>query len=310
MRPEAGRRRLATTEPTGKESAEMLTQKEIKTSVVSRDGTAIAYWTSGDGPSLVLIHGTPADHTRWWPLIPYLVPQFTVHAIDRRGRGASGDGPEYRLEREYEDVAAVVDAIAVASGESVDLYGHSHGGIVAFGAATLTTNIRKLVTYEGWPVPDPSIYALPAHVVRLMDKRLAAGDRDGLVEALFRSVEDISDADMAELRSAPSWPGRVAAAHTVPREILAETKARLEPEQAAKINVPVLLVTGEKSADPARTEVGAVAAALPDAQVMVLAGQQHIADIIDPKTFARHLLGFLRGPMLRQGAEEASPRLY
>jgi pimeloyl-ACP methyl ester carboxylesterase len=288
----------------------MLTHTEIKTSVVSRDGTAIAYWTSGDGPPLVLVHGTPADHTRWRPLVPYLVPHFTVHAIDRRGRGASGDGPEYRLEREYEDVAAVVDAIAVASGESVDLYGHSHGGIVAFGAATLTTNIRKLVLYEGWPVPDPSIYALPAQVVRLMDKLLAAGDRDGLVEALFRSVEDISDADMAELRSAPSWPGRVAAAHTVAREISAETKSRLEPEQAAKINVPVLLVTGEKSADPARTEVGAVAAALPDAKVLTLAGQQHIADIIDPETFARHLLGFLREPTLPDGAEEAGPRLF
>ena len=104
------------------------------------------------------------------------------------------------LEREYEDVAAVV----AASGEQVDVYGHSHGGIVAFGAATLTGNIRRLVLYEGWPVPDPSIYALPADVVRRMDKLLAEGDRDGVVEALFRSVEEISDEDMAALRSAPS----------------------------------------------------------------------------------------------------------
>jgi pimeloyl-ACP methyl ester carboxylesterase len=278
----------------------MLTHTEIKTTVVSRDGTEIAYWTSGDGPPLVLVHGTPADHTRWRPLIPYLVPQFTVHAIDRRGRGASGDGPEYRLEREYEDVAAVVDAIAVASGEHVDVYGHSHGGFVAFGAATLTQNIRKLVLYEGWPLPDPSIYALPADAMRRMDQLLAAGDRDGVVETLFRSIQVVSDEDMAALRSAPSWTGRVAAAHTVTREILGETEARLEPEQAAKIRVPVLLVTGEESADPAKSEVGAVAAALPDAQVLVLAGQPHIADILDPKTFAKHLLEFLHGPALSQ----------
>jgi pimeloyl-ACP methyl ester carboxylesterase len=166
----------------------------------------------------------------------------------------------------------VVDAVAATSGERVDLYGHSHGGIVAFGAATLTANIRKLVLYEGWPVPDPSIYALPADVVRRMDKLLSDGDRDGVVEALFRSVEEMSDEDMDALRSAPSWPGRVAAAHTVTREISGETQARLEAAQAAKISVPVLLIIGEESADPAKREVGAVAAALPDARLSVLPG--------------------------------------
>lgn len=82
------------------------------------------------------------------------------------------------------------------------------------------------------------------------------------------------------------------------REILGETKARLEAEQAAKINAPVLLLTGERSTDPAKPEVGAVAAVLPDARLLVLPGQQHIADIFDPETFARHLLGFLHGRTL------------
>jgi 2-polyprenyl-6-methoxyphenol hydroxylase-like FAD-dependent oxidoreductase len=78
----------------------MPTQAEIKTSVVSRDGTQIAYWTSGCGPPLVLVQGAPADHTRWRPLLPYLEPHVTVHALDRRGRGASTDTPAYRLERD------------------------------------------------------------------------------------------------------------------------------------------------------------------------------------------------------------------
>jgi pimeloyl-ACP methyl ester carboxylesterase len=272
----------------------MPTHTEIMTRVASRDGTEIAYWTSGSGPPIVLVHGSPADHTRWRPLIPYLEHRVTVHAIDRRGRGASGDAPKYSLEREYEDIAAVVDAVAATSGEAVDVYGHSHGGIVAFGAATLTAHIRKLVLYEGWPVPDPSIYALPADVMRRMDKLLAEGDRDGVVEALFRSIEEMSDDDMSLLRSAPSWPGRIAAAHTVTRELTAETQARLDAEQAAKIAVPVLLMTGEKSTDPAKAAVGAVAAALPDVRLLVLAGQQHVADILDPETFARRLLEFLR----------------
>ena len=267
----------------------------VKSSVVSRDGTVIAYWTSGDGPPLVLVHGAPADHTRWRPLLPYLEQRVTVHAIDRRGRGGSGDAGEYRLELEYEDVAAVVDAVAAEPGGPVDVYGHSHGGIVAFGAATLTPNIRKLVLYEGWPVPDPSIYALPADVLTRIGELLGAGDRDGVVEALFRAVEELSDEDMASHREATSWAGRVAAAHTLPREIAGETGAGLEAEQAARIRAPVLLVTGETSTDPARTEVSAVAAALPDARHLELSGQQHVADILEPETFAQHLLEFLHG---------------
>ncbi|MGH2556343.1 MAG: alpha/beta fold hydrolase [Actinomycetota bacterium] len=202
--------------------------------VVSGDGTEIAYWTSGEGPPLVVVHGTPADHTRWRPLLPYLESHVTVHAMDRRGRGASGDGPEYRLTREFEDLAAVVDAIAVASGSSADVYGHSHGGIVAFGAATLTSNIRKLVLYEGRPVPNPDVYALPPGLEERMDSLLAEGNRDAVVETLFRELEAMSDEDMDAFRAAPSWPGRVAAAHTVTREVRAEMEARLDPELAAR----------------------------------------------------------------------------
>ena len=132
----------------------MPTQTEIKTSVASRDGTQIAYWTSGSGPPLVLVHGAPADHTRWRPLLPYLEPYVTVHALDRRGRGASGDALEYRLEREYEDVAAVVDAVA-ASGQPVDVYGHSHGGIVAFGRRSPDSERPQARPLRGLAGPGP-----------------------------------------------------------------------------------------------------------------------------------------------------------
>jgi pimeloyl-ACP methyl ester carboxylesterase len=273
----------------------MTSHATSKRSAVSRDGTQIVYWTSGYGPPLVLVHGAAADHTRWRPLLPYLEDHVTIHAMDRRGRGGSGDAGAYSLEREYEDVAAVIEAVAAAFEQPVDVYGHSHGAIVAFGAATLTPNLRKLVLYEGWPVPDPSIYALPVEVMNRMHRLLAEGERDGVIEALFRAVLDVSEADMAALRSAPSWPGRVAAAHTVPREIMGETRARLVPEQAAAIGIPVLLVTGEESTDPAKAEAETVAAALPDVRQLVLTGQQHIADILDPETFTKHLLEFLHG---------------
>jgi pimeloyl-ACP methyl ester carboxylesterase len=263
------------------------------TRVASSDGTDIAFWTSGHGEPLVLVHGAAADHTRWRPLLPHLEPHVAVHAIDRRGRGDSGDGPEYALEREYEDVAAVVEAVAKAAGSAVNIYGHSHGGIVAFGAAALSSQIRKLVLYEGWPVPDPSVYALPPGVEDRMDAFLASGDREGVVETLFRSLEEIPDDDMAALRAAQSWAGRVAAAHTVIREIRAETGARLDPHLAAGIKVPVLLLAGAESTDPAKSQVETVATALADARVEVIEGQQHVADILQPRAFAARLLRFV-----------------
>jgi pimeloyl-ACP methyl ester carboxylesterase len=78
--------------------------------VISSDGTHIGYWRTGEGPPLVLIHGTSADHARWDPVLPALQKHFTVYAVDRRGQGGSGDAAEYSLEREVEDVVAVVDS--------------------------------------------------------------------------------------------------------------------------------------------------------------------------------------------------------
>ena len=265
----------------------------LVSSVSSRDGTAIAYWTTGQGPPLVLVHGTPADHTRWTPLLPQLEPHFTVHAIDRRGRGASGDSSAYALEREFEDVAAVVDEIATATGGPVHVYGHSHGGIVAFGAATLTPNIHKLVLYEGWPVPNPDVFALPHGLDSRMDALIAAGDRDGVVELLFRELEDMSDDDMAAFKAAPSWAGRVAAAHTITREVRGELTARLDPGLAGTITIPVLLITGERSADASTADIASVAAALPDARILLLEAQEHVADVLEPELFAERVLPFL-----------------
>jgi pimeloyl-ACP methyl ester carboxylesterase len=262
--------------------------------VVSGDGTPIAYWTSGEGPPLVLVHGAPADHNRWRPLLPYLEPHATVHAIDRRGRGASGDAPDYELAREFEDVAAVVDAVAQATGTKVDVYGHSFGGLCVFGAATLTANIGRLVLYEGWPPVNPDAGALPPGLGERLDGLLAAGNREAVVETVFREVVRMPEAELSALRAQPSWPARVAAAQLFPREIRAIAEASFDPEQAAKIIVPALLLTGADSADPFVADIETVAAALPDARIVVLEGQQHVADVLAPEVFAGHVVGFLR----------------
>lgn len=263
--------------------------------VKSPDGTEIAVWRSGSGPPLVVVHGTPADHTRWRPLLPYLEPHFSVYTLDRRGRGASTDGPDYSFEREFEDVAAVVDAIAAETGSTARVYGHSLGGNVAFGAANETANIDRLVIYEGWPVPDPSVWALPGDLEARMDALLAQGGREAVVELLFRELEDLSDEDMASFRASPSWPGRVAAAPTITRELRGLTTSVLDVDAARTITVPVLLVTGEHSVDPTRLHAATVAAALPNARVLELDGQGHVADVLAPEDFTAQVLPFLSG---------------
>jgi pimeloyl-ACP methyl ester carboxylesterase len=262
--------------------------------VTSPDGTAIAVWHTGGGSPLVMVHGVTADHTRWQPLLPWLEPYVTVYTMDRRGRGASGDHPEYDLAREWEDVAAVVDAVADAAGSPVDLYGHSYGGLCAYGAATLTRNLRRLVLYEGWPSEDPSAHALLPGVGQRLAELLAAGEHDAVVEALFRGF-GATDEEIAGMRAQPSWRARVAGAPTIPRELAAAAVAHFDPGQAATITVPTLLLTGADSEDPAVRDVPAVAAALPDARVEVIAGQGHLADVLAPEFLAGHLLDFLGG---------------
>lgn len=137
-----------------------------------------------------------------------------------------------------------------------------------------------------------------------MDALLAAGDRDAVVELLFREMEDLSDEDMAAFRAVPSWAGRVAAAHTITREVRGEATAPLDEDLARTISVPVLLVTGENSADPAKPYAEVVARALPNARVLVLDGHEHVADVLDPGFFASYVLPFLTSTSVEATADE------
>ena len=259
--------------------------------VVSRDGTEIAMFVRGEGPPLLLVHGGLGDHTRWDALRPHLEPHATVYAMDRRGRGASGDGPDYALEREFEDVAAVVDAVAHRSGAPVTVYGHSYGGLCAFGAARLTSGIDRLVLYEGWPPVDPTAWAPPAGVLEQLEDLLVAGHREVMLETFLRGFVKMSDEEIDAYRQQPSWEARVAAAHTIIREERAFQKSAFDPEEAARVAVPTLLLVGEDQSLDWQAEV--VRDALPEARISVLAGQGHTADIVAPELVAAEVVGFL-----------------
>ena len=261
---------------------------------ISEDGTEIGYFTSGQGPPLMLVHGAVGDHTRWDALRPHLEPHATVHAMDRRGRGASGDHAGYAVEREYEDVAAVVDAVAETAGSPVAVYGHSFGGVYAFGAAARSSNVSHLLLYEGWPTEDELPFlATPARVEQ-MEALLAEDDPEGVVEAVAREMAQMTDEEIAAYRAHPSWSARVAAAHTTPRENVTLRDVTLDPDRAAEIRVPTLLLVGEHSEDW-RQEAEAMSQVLADARVAVLEGQGHAADAVAPELVAEQVVGFIAG---------------
>ena len=254
---------------------------------ISKDGTPIACQQSGAGPALVLVHGTTADHSRWAPVRPALDAHFTVYACDRRGSGASGDGPAYAIEREIEDIVAVVDGI----GGPVDLLGHSYGAICSLEAAASAKKLRRLVLYEP-PIPMGKPLTPPGVIDRLQ-ALLDAGDRDGVVATFMSEVPRLPPAQLEKLRAQPAWQARVRAASVIPRELRANDAYELSPARVRGIQAPVLLLLGGASPPFFRSALERVQAAVPRSELVVLPGQQHVAMDTAPELFAREVIAFL-----------------
>jgi pimeloyl-ACP methyl ester carboxylesterase len=257
--------------------------------ITSADGTRIAVWSSGQGPPLLLVHGATADHTTTWRLVRSSLEQhFTIHAMDRRGRGGSGDAEEYDLRREAEDVAAVVDSI----GEPVRVLGHSYGALCALEAALLTTNVHRLVLYEGVPLRGADGY--PPGLIDRLDELLDAGDLDGVLTTMYRDLVGLPSAELELLRSqSDAWAIRLRNAPTLPREARTEQRYQFVAERFGSLATPTLLLVGGESPAREHENARAVARALSDAHVAVLPGQQHVAMYTAPDLFVNEVLRFL-----------------
>ncbi len=251
--------------------------------VTSSDGTTIASSVSGSGPPIVLVHGTTGSDFSWAFVRPHLEPGHTVVAVQRRGRGASGDGPDYAIEREAEDIVAVVDAL----GEPVVLVGHSHGATCCLEASLLTTGLRRLVLYEpaiGWPIDEPTLQRVDAHV--------AAGRTEAAAETYLRDAAQLTEDELAVLRSFPTWGDRVGAAHTFTREDRADAGYVAVAERLARMTVPTLLLTGGESPGAFRASIDELAAVLPESTVQVIEGHGHAANVTAPDVLAAAILAF------------------
>src|SRR5947199_7629740 len=132
--------------------------------VRSKDGTAIAFDQSGDGPAIILVGGAMSTQSASMPLAALLAPHFTVFAYDRRGRGDSGDTAPYAVEREVEDLQALIGE----AGGSAYVFGHSSGAALALEAAARGSSITKLALYEAPYIVDDSRAAVPGDIVDQM----------------------------------------------------------------------------------------------------------------------------------------------
>lgn len=257
--------------------------------VTSADGTRIAYWSSGTGPPLLLVHGTTSDHsTTWRFVLPEFAKRFTVLAMDRRGRGGSGDGPDYSLEREAEDIAAIADA----AGEPVNVIGHSFGAQCAFEASLLTKNLRRLVLYEGVPLDGAEV--CPLAVLDELDRLLEAGEVDEMIVTMLREVALLPPDQIELLRTqSDAWAVRVRNAGTIPRELRAIRGYTLDAVRFREMRTPTVLLVGSLSHARELRDARAVAEALPDARVCSLPGQQHAAMYTAPQLFCDAVLRFV-----------------
>ena len=246
--------------------------------VLSKDGTAIAFDKLGHGEPVILVDGALCSRA-FGPLpnlAKLLAPHFTVFNYDRRGRNESGDKAPYAVQREVEDIEALI----AEAGGSASVFGTSSGAALALAAAANRANIKKLALYEppfvagrrkGRGAPPDSEMQLR----RLVDQ----GRRADAVKFFMVDMVGMPAIFTYIMRILPVWPKLKAVAHTLPYDAAVLGDFSLPRERAASVAVPTLVMGGEKSPVELRGAVEAVAQTIPGAKLQMLKGQTHNVDV-------------------------------
>lgn len=247
--------------------------------VTSADGTAIGHETEGSGPPLILLHGGSGTREAWDALRPHLADDFQLIVPDRRGRGASGDADAYDLDREVADLRALAGAV---DGDPL-VFGHSFGGLVALATAE-SLPLAGLVLYE------PALLVgehRDDDLAARMRERLDAGERREAMKLFYRE-----GADVPEPERLPFWPDEVnfGLVETVIRENEAVEGYELPDEP--DLDVPTLLLTGERGPDHLRDAVFALAERLPESDLVEFDGVGHVAPQSAPERVADAVRSF------------------
>jgi pimeloyl-ACP methyl ester carboxylesterase len=257
-------------------------------SVAGAGGVKIGLLTEGSGQDLLLVHGGAGQIESWEPMWSALTARWRVTAMDRRGRGSSGDAEPYTLGSEFGDVAAVAAHLAERAGGAVDVFGHSYGALCALGAAAGSAPFRRLVLYEP---PGPA--AAPAEWAGRMTGMVARGQAGRAMFSFLTEIIGLSPARVEEMKNAArSYDALAVVSATLPREAAALARADL-PGLARAVTVPALLLLGADSPDWARDITGALASALPAAEQVTLPGQGHEAVDAAPGVLVAELERYL-----------------
>jgi pimeloyl-ACP methyl ester carboxylesterase len=241
--------------------------------VTSHDGTALAYDRLGDGPPVVLVCGGSTDRTANAGLAAELAADHTVYNYDRRGRGDSGDTLPYAIQREVEDIAAVI----AEAGGSANLYGTSSGAALAMHAAAAGLPVTRLALWE----PPYSVNGrpdLPADTASVYRELVEAGRRGDAIEYFMSKVVGLPPDFVAGARQAPWWSQQEALAHTLAYDATVMGDYTLPTEIAKSVTVPTLIVVGGASFGFMTETADALAKLIPNAQRATLDGQQHNVD--------------------------------
>lgn len=244
--------------------------------VTSKDGTVIAFEKIGQGPALVMVGGVLGDHMQQAGLAQLLSSDFTVYNIDRRGHGESGFTAPYAVEREVEDL----DALIREAGGSAFVYGTSGLAILCLEAAArgLSPKMKKLAVWEPPYILQGSRPPVPQDYNEQLDLLLAEGRRGDMIELWMTQVVGMPSEFVAQLRQAPFWPAQEAFAHTLVYDTILTGDFSLPTERLARIAVETLVIDGGTT--PWLSQAAdAVAAVIPDARRSTIAGQPHnVAD--------------------------------
>lgn len=247
--------------------------------VTSRDGTIIAYDQTGQGPAVILVDGALQYRSfdqGMAPLADLLAKHFTVIHYDRRGRGDSTDTQPFALEREIEDIEAIIDN----TGGSAALYGISSGAALAMEAAiALGSKVSKLAMYEAPYNDDEASRQRWREYRRNLDELVAAG-RGGDAVGLFMMLVGASAADVEGIRQTPMWPLWERIGVTLPYDAAALGEdASVPVERAARVQVPTLVINGDASFPFMHETAAKLASAIPNGRHHVLAGQTHEVNV-------------------------------
>jgi Alpha/beta hydrolase family len=253
-------------------------------SITSRDGTTIAFDRSGDGPPVVIIGAGPTDRSANAAVAALLSAHFTVFNYDRRARGASGDTAPFAVDREYDDLAAVIQA----AGGSACLYGTSGGAVIALEAAARGLGATRLGLWEPPYYLDDEATRPPADYQAQLAAAVAAGRPGDAVELFFTAAVGAPAEFVAQLRQAPFWPALERLGQALVYDAAIMGDFRVPTDRLAKVNVPALVIDGGLTPFMSRT-ADAVARVVPGAQRRTLEGQPHN---VDPAAIAPALIDF------------------